>query len=87
MRKRPQQPPSVGPIRPIEASTPGLLELDRFSTASLARWRHVSADLDEINDLLYFGIEPQRKRHRDEMLAALRSAPPLTFQFFLAGHA
>jgi len=37
--------------------------------------------LDEINDLLYFGIEPQRQRHREEMLDALLSVPSLSVQF------
>ncbi len=45
------------------------------------RWKRLSADLDEVNDLLYFGIEPQRQRHREEMRAALQAVPPLSIQF------
>lgn len=80
-KRRKQQPPATRPRSPYGSNAPGLLELDRFSTASLERWKRLSADLDEINDLLYFGIEPQRQRHREEMLAALQSVPPLSIQF------
>lgn len=80
-KRKQQQPPTTKPRSQFGGNAPGLLELDRFSTVSLERWRRLSADLDEINDLLYFGIEPQRQRHRDEMLAALQSVPPLSIQF------
>jgi len=80
-KRRQQQPPAAKPRSQIGNLTPGLIELDRFSTASLAHWKRVSADLDELNDLLYYGTEPQRQRHREEMLTALQSvsAPPLQF--------
>lgn len=51
--------------------------LDRFSEVDLKHWRRVSSDLDELNNDLYFGIEPQRRRHQPEMLAALQSVAPV----------
>ena len=56
-------------------SRAGLIELDRFSSSDLKHWRQVSADLDELNNLLYFGIEPQRRRRHSDMVAALQSVP------------
>lgn len=54
-------------------SRSSLIELDRFSTSHLKLWRQISADLDELNNLLYFGIEPQRRRRQSDMIAALQS--------------
>lgn len=71
---RKQSPPIRPPVRP--SSTPGILELDRFSGADLDRWRRLSADLDEYTDILYFGVEPQRQRHKEELRRALAEVPP-----------
>jgi hypothetical protein len=60
---------------------PGLLELDRFSEADLKRWNSLSKDLDELNDILYSGIEPQRRRHHAKLLEALRSVPTTPMDF------
>jgi hypothetical protein len=58
-----------------------LLELDRFSAANLEKWKQLSGDLDELSDILYSGIEPQRQRYYGEMIEALQAVPssPLTF--------
>lgn len=57
------------------ASAPkGLLELDRFSGADLARWSKLSGDLDELNASLYFGVEPARRRLRSKLCDALHQA-------------
>lgn len=74
-RRGRKQPPPIRPqARP--SSTPGILELDRFSSADLERWRRLSADLDEYTDVLYFGLEPQRQRHQEELRQALANVPP-----------
>ena len=52
--------------------TKGILELDRFSAESLERWGELSADLDELQDILYFNLEPERRRRRPELLKALQ---------------
>ena len=53
----------------------GILELDRFSEVSLERWGELSADLDELQDTLYFNLEPERRRRRPELLKALQETP------------
>jgi RES domain len=52
----------------------GILELDRFSNADLARWQNLSNDLDELNASLYFGTEPARRRLRSKLCDALTQA-------------
>lgn len=79
MRRPPRHIPS-NPAAPADApALKGIYELDRFSHASLKTWDAVSKDLDELNDELYFGVEPQRRRFRDDLLGALRAThwPPL----------
>lgn len=41
----------------------------------------MSDDLDELNDLLYYGLEPQRQRHHAAMIAALQSVEPMRLTF------
>lgn len=59
-------------------STPasGLLELERFSESSLERWGELSADLDELQDTLYFNLEPERRRRRPDIIKALQKTTP-----------
>lgn len=59
-------PRSVAPSAPR-----GILELDRFSEASLQQWKTLSEDLDELERTLHFALEPERRRLRPELLAAL----------------
>jgi hypothetical protein len=73
LRGRSGKPTPPAP-RGAAAGTPpnkGILELDRFSKESLESWSELSADLDELQDILYFNIEPERRRHRPELLKAL----------------
>ena len=51
----------------------GILELDRFSGASLTEWSAVSTALDVLQDDLYFGLEPERRRIRSQLIDALQS--------------
>lgn len=55
----------------------GILELERFSEANLLRWREISRDLDELHEVLYFSLVPERRRHRDDLIGAIASAQPL----------
>jgi len=68
---RKQRIPSkgAGSVPPVQS---GLLELDRFSSADLARWQEVSSDLDELTAALYFGIEPARRRLRAKLCDTLK---------------
>lgn len=49
------------------------MELDRFTQANVEHWNAISRDLDELNDVLQFGLEPERRRRRPEILSALAS--------------
>lgn len=53
----------------------GILELDRFSQASLTQWRELSRDLDELQATLFFGLRPEQRRLRSELIAALKARP------------
>lgn len=68
------------PRTPASAAPRGILELDRFTEASLRQWKTLSEDLDEMERVLHFAIEPERRRLRPELLAALEGAhsEPLT---------
>ena len=61
---------------------PGLLELDRFSAVTLEKWTEASRDIDQLSASLFFETEPERRRYREEMLGALRSAPATALEFF-----
>jgi RES domain len=77
LRRRRGKPAPPAP-RGSAAGTPptkGILELDRFSEVSLERWSELSADLDELQDTLYFNLEPERRRRRPELLKALQETP------------
>ena len=56
--------------------TKGVLELDRFNEAALETWTELSADLDELQDILYFNLEPERRRLRPDLLKALQITQP-----------
>lgn len=73
------------PPRP-KASAPaqrtlGILELDRFSDESITRWNALSKDLDELQAALYFGVLPEQRRLRPELIAALGQTPPRALEF------
>ncbi|MBK6358459.1 MAG: RES family NAD+ phosphorylase [Comamonadaceae bacterium] len=60
----------------------GIRELDRFSSESIDRWTALSNDLDELEANLYFALEPERRRLRPELIAALQQhqTNPLVIQ-------
>jgi hypothetical protein len=69
--------------RGAAAGTPpnkGILELDRFSEESIERWNEVSDDLDELQNVLYFNLEPERRRRRPDLLKALQRIDPVSMQ-------
>lgn len=81
--RRPQAPPRFVParLRSAPIGVPNLLELDRFSEADLERWNRRSKDLDELSAILYSGVEPQRQRYHDDLIAALQSVPCAPMDF------
>ena len=58
----------------------GILELDRFDEASLRQWIAVSRDLDVLQNELYFGLEPERRSLRPDLIAALRNTEPIAIK-------
>jgi RES domain len=78
-RRKSTPPQPRAPARP--AHTPSILELERFSHENLTRWNAVSKDLDELHAVLYFGVQPEQRRLRSELLAALSLAQPLALSF------
>jgi len=54
----------------------GVRELDRFSNASIDRWNALSKDLDELEAVMHFHLEPERRRLRGELIAALQKSTP-----------
>jgi RES domain-containing protein len=65
-----------------EPDLPSLLELERFSQASLHQWRSAKGHLDALHRALYFELEPLRQRNEARLLDALRSRalPIYTFE-------
>lgn len=82
-RRRHKSAASPRNQRPVVVGhgTPGILELDRFSSLDLQRWQRVSKDLDRLHSLLYFGFVEQRNVLRKELLAALQAPTFTSFEF------
>lgn len=78
MPRRKPIPPSKGPSGSAEPR--GLRELDRFTEASLHKWSILSKDLDELHDVLFFSLEPERRRLRSELIASLDAGVPIALQ-------
>ena len=55
-----------------EAPPLGILELDRFTTQDLQKWEQASANLDQLWDSLYFGVEPERRKLRHQLIEAIK---------------
>lgn len=51
----------------------GILELDRFTDANITQWNAASENLNELEDVLYFNLEPERRRLRSELIKSLSS--------------
>jgi hypothetical protein len=90
-RRKPIPPAKV----PAQQAPGGIYELDRFSEASLSKWAELSGDLDELQAVLHFNVEPERRRLRPELITALQRVAPVelplegwvrivTYQFSLA---
>lgn len=72
----PKGKPPIPTRRPAAPQKPrSILELDRFSETTLQQWNAASRDLDELEDVLYFGLEPERRRLHHELIAALQEIP------------
>ena len=64
-----------------EAPPLGILELDRFTTQDLQKWEQASANLDQLWDSLYFGVEPERRKLRHHLIEAVKGVGHTAFQW------
>jgi len=70
-RPPPRIPNRIPPV--LESEAPGLLELERFSQASLGQWSAAQRNLRELHQAFFFALEQQRQAHSAELIEALRA--------------
>jgi RES domain len=64
-----------------EADLPSLIELDRFSSASLNQWKVAASRLDALHRALYFGLESLRQQDSARLVDAVRAGAREGFSF------
>jgi RES domain len=81
-KRRARFPQGRGQGGSQEPDLPSLLELERFSEASLHQWRSAKGNLDALHRAVYFELEPLRQRSESQLVDALRSQarPVHTFE-------
>ena len=79
--RRPRPPDSQRPLQRGEPDLPALIELERFTQASLRQWLAAKAHLDALQRALYFELEPLRQRNEARLFDALRSQAIASFPF------
>lgn len=72
MKRRPRQPPIPRVSPPTGGAAPSLIELERFSQASLRQWLAAESNLRQLHRALFFTLERQRQEHSAELVDALR---------------
>lgn len=65
-------PPKIPSKPPAPNTARGILELERFSEESLTQWHAAAQNLDELEDVLYFNLEPERRKLRNDLIEALK---------------
>lgn len=80
-RSRRPRPPEARRRPSGEPDLPSLLELERFTQASLRQWLATKGNLDGLQRALYFELEPLRQRNEGRLLEALRSQALPSFSF------
>lgn len=78
VRRRKPLPPPPANAAGKTFQQRGVLELDRFSEENINRWNRVSQDLNEINEVLQYALEPERRKHHVALLEALNRQPSLS---------
>jgi hypothetical protein len=79
--RRKKLPNQVSVSSSDEPDLPSLLELERFSQASLHQWLAAKKRLDLLHRALYFELEPLRQAREASLLDALRSQTLPSYQF------
>ncbi len=77
--------PSRKPLIPSKGANTsnderGVRELEQFTQASLNQWKAASLDIDELQDVLFFGVEPERRRLRPQLVEALQTVTPTSLK-------
>lgn len=78
-RRPPARPPQPGP--PGQPDGPSLVELERFSRASLKHWLRAGDNLGRLQGALYFGLESARQQHGPALVEALRAGAQAGLEF------
>lgn len=78
--KRPAPPRRRSP-QTSEVGLPGLEVLEEISASSLAKWRQAGRNLEQLSEVMFFGLEARRSRHSPELLDAVRKAVRETREF------
>lgn len=78
-RRPPARPPEPGP--PAQPNGPSLVELERFSHASLKQWLRAGENLGRLQGALYFGLESARQEQGDALVDALRAGAQADLEF------
>ncbi len=59
-----------------QGSTLKITVLEQFTGRDLEKWRTLSEDLDELQQVLYFHLQPERQRRDEALLASLSGYDP-----------
>ncbi len=80
MTKRPRPPPRSTPSSGAgEPDLPSLVELERFTAASMREWKDVATRLGALHRILYFELESLRQRDESRLIDAVRVASSSSF--------
>jgi RES domain-containing protein len=71
-RRRSQPPNRPSPAGSSDPDLPSLVELERFSTASLHQWKMAAHRMEALQRSLHFGLEDQRQRAEGLLLESMR---------------
>ena len=67
-------PPRRNAPRQFDYGPPPLGALEEFTQGSLAKWREAGRNLEQLSELLFFGLEAHRARFSGELIDAVRAA-------------
>jgi hypothetical protein len=71
-RHRPRSPNPSSAAGNADPDLPSLIELERFSTATLHQWKLAARRMETLQRTLHFGLEDQRQRAETLLLEAMR---------------
>ncbi len=79
-RRRPQPPNPPSAAGSTEPDLPSLIELERFTAASLNQWKTAAQRLEGLQRSLHFGLESQRQRAEGTLLESIRACATSGFE-------